>query len=299
MISQKVMFRPRRLGHGNLFVSDLNRSMEFYTRVCGLTEVFREPPIKAGFLSNGSSHHDIALMETSDKSRLGGDGHTLISNERGTRSGLNHFGWEMETEAELVEAYDRARELEVDLHRTANHQVSHSVYLFDPEGNYHEFYADASDNWREVWRSGNADVLTVKWSPEEAPPSTRSRYTADADLKPAPDAMISTRQVRHGTLVASDYHGTAAILHRGGGSRDHLFAVRWFVCGAERDSVRSRPRHSARYGWPVARVAPRWVRAVRRAGVVRGRGEAEGGGHTARNGSRSPDETGYIPEGPR
>jgi catechol 2,3-dioxygenase len=207
MISQKVMFRPRRLGHGNLFVSDLETSMEFYTRVCGLTEVFREPPIKAGFLSNGSSHHDIALIETSDKTRLSGDGQTLISDKRGTRSGLNHFGWEMETEAELVEAYDRARDLEIDLHRTVNHQVSHSVYLFDPEGNYHEFYADATDNWREVWRRNNADVLTVKWSPEEAPPSTSPRYTADADLKPAPDAVIPTRQVRHGALVASDYQG--------------------------------------------------------------------------------------------
>ncbi|PYN49060.1 MAG: hypothetical protein DMD95_02100 [Candidatus Rokuibacteriota bacterium] len=50
-----VRFHPRRLGHANLFVSDLDRSMRFYNAVCGLEEVRREPAIRIGFLSNGNT----------------------------------------------------------------------------------------------------------------------------------------------------------------------------------------------------------------------------------------------------
>lgn len=203
--TQNVMFRPRRLAHGNLFVSDLERSMQFYTQVCGLTEVFREPPIMAGFLSNGSSHHDMALLQISDRTRVGRDGQTLIPKERGSRAGLNHFGWEMENEAVLVEAYHRAQESGVNIHRTADHQVSHSVYVFDPEGNLHEFYADASDDWREIWRHGNTEVLTGEWSPDSARPCTKPLYIAEPELVPESGAAIPTRQIGHGALVVSNY----------------------------------------------------------------------------------------------
>ena len=205
MAAQKVRFGPRRLAHGNLFVSNLERSLRFYTRVCGLREVFREPPIKAGFLSNGSSHHDVALIEISDRTRRGGDGRVTIPASQGRSPGLNHFGWEMETEAQLVEAYRRARGSGLEVKRTANHQVSHSVYVFDPESNFNEFYSDASDDWREVWRPGNTDVLTVEWSPEEAEPSTKPLYIADPDLSPEPGSIIPSRQIDHGVLVANDY----------------------------------------------------------------------------------------------
>ncbi len=41
--SSAVRFAPRRLGHANLFVGELERSMRFYAEVCGLEEVRREP----------------------------------------------------------------------------------------------------------------------------------------------------------------------------------------------------------------------------------------------------------------
>ena len=81
------------------------------------------------------------------------------------------------------------------IHRTADHQVSHSVYLFDPEGNYHEFYADVAKDWREVWRDGNTEVLTVKWTPQTAERSTDARYAVHPDLVPYPGAIIPSRQV--------------------------------------------------------------------------------------------------------
>ena len=69
-----VRFRPRRLGHANLFVSDLDRSMRFYNAVCGLEEVRREPAIRIGFLSNGNTHHDVGLVQSSTARRVGRGG---------------------------------------------------------------------------------------------------------------------------------------------------------------------------------------------------------------------------------
>src|SRR5262245_29888845 len=48
-------FRPRRLGHANLFVSDYERASEFYQSVVGFEEVYRQPDNRASFLSNGNT----------------------------------------------------------------------------------------------------------------------------------------------------------------------------------------------------------------------------------------------------
>ena len=50
---------PRRLTHANLFVADMERSMDFYMSVIGLDESYRRVNLRAGFLTNGNSHHDI------------------------------------------------------------------------------------------------------------------------------------------------------------------------------------------------------------------------------------------------
>ena len=56
-----ALLKPRRLGHVNLFVSDLERAMAFYEDVAGFHEIFREPDIQAGFLSNGAA---VNIKET-------------------------------------------------------------------------------------------------------------------------------------------------------------------------------------------------------------------------------------------
>ena len=94
-----IKFGPRRLAHGNFFVRDVEASLDFYQRVCGLTLVFREPGIQAVFLSNGNSHHDVALMGVSAEARVGRDGQVQVPRGRGTLPGLNHLGFEMATEA--------------------------------------------------------------------------------------------------------------------------------------------------------------------------------------------------------
>src|SRR6202044_3507256 len=98
------IFEPRRLGHANLTVSELQRSLKFYNEVCGIDQAFAEPALGAGFLSNGNTHHDIAVVEV-------GAATWAPAWHPGRRStpGLGHLGIEMPSEAKLVEGYKIGR----------------------------------------------------------------------------------------------------------------------------------------------------------------------------------------------
>jgi catechol 2,3-dioxygenase len=199
----EVKFAPRRVGHGNFFVSDLERSMTYYEHVLGLQEVFREPAIVAGFLSNGNSHHDVGLIEIPKETLIGRDGQVQVMAKADRRPGLNHIGWEMETEAHLVEAYKRAVEAGVEVHRTVDHLISHSVYLWDPEGNYHEFYADAEEDWRAVYERNTGALITGNWDPTASAPSERPKYNPDPTYQNVPGAPLRPiRAARVSMLVA-------------------------------------------------------------------------------------------------
>jgi catechol 2,3-dioxygenase len=200
----EVRFRPRRVAHGNFFVSDLEESMRYYNEVLGLREVFREPGIGAGFLSNGSSHHDVGLIQVTDRTLTGRDGQVQVAAERGRTPGLNHIGLEMETEAELVAAYERAREAEVAIHRTVDHQISRSVYLFDPEGNYLEFYADADQDWRAIYEANEGQLITGNWVPDAKNASTSPKYIASPEFASVPDAPLTPRRAARVSLMVSD-----------------------------------------------------------------------------------------------
>lgn len=204
-LKHNVKFSPRRLGHGNLFVGELERSAEFYNKICGLREVYREPPIHAAFLSTGTSHHDIALMQVSELARVGRQGHVQVPKGRGEIPGLNHLAWEMENEALLVEAYDRAKTSGVHINRTADHQVSHSVYLFDPDGNLHEFYADAADDWKTIFRPDTTELVTGPWKPGGTPPSTKPKYVTQPETLTVPEAVFHPKSIGHCALSTMNF----------------------------------------------------------------------------------------------
>jgi catechol 2,3-dioxygenase len=197
-------FAPRRLGHANLFVGALDRSMRFYVDVCGIEEVRREPGIAAGFLSNGNTHHDVGLMQASGEVRLGRGGHVQVSSGRGHAAGLNHFGWEMDTEAALVAAWKRAKAANVEIHRLTDHQLSHSVYLFDPEGNLHEFYADSLKDWRSIFNPSRDDLISGDWNPEAAAPMQEPNWDPHPERRRVEDAVFHPVRISHAGLVVQD-----------------------------------------------------------------------------------------------
>lgn len=204
----EVRFSPRRLGHSNNFVGDVERSMQFFTDVCGFEEIARELQIPAGFVSNGNTHHDLGLVGLSKgEARIGRDGHLQMPKGRGIEPGLNHMGWEMENQKELVDAWHRYEKTGLPIHRLVDHQTSHSVYIFDPDGILHEIYADAIQDWRSVLK-GDLMHLTGSWDPDAVDePTTNVRYHPDFELGVVPNAALHPTKISRETVICDDYDG--------------------------------------------------------------------------------------------
>jgi catechol 2,3-dioxygenase len=251
--STAVRFAPRRLGHANVFVGDLERSMRFFNQVCGIEEVRREPGIGAGFLSNGNTHHDIGAMQCGAAVRVGVGGHVQIPQGRGQRPGLNHLGWEMDNEALLAAAWRRAVAAGVDIHRTADHQLAHSVYVFDPDGNLHEFYADVVDDWRTVFNPQREDLITGQWEPAAQPSSTASRWPREPERRVVPNAVFNPRRMARAVLVTPDLARLESFFTDVAGL-EPITEARAEDCALLRGSA-------TREGWDVALFAARNGRA--------------------------------------
>lgn len=195
------VFRSRRLGHVNLFVDDMARSTRFYNRVCGLTVEFTELGLKANFFGTGNTPHDVGVIETTKGvNRYGRDGHLQIPADAGERVGLNHLAWEVDNEAELVAGYQRARVRGVDVKRLADHQIAHSIYLPDPDGNMNEFYVDTVRDWRSVLH-GELDLITTVWRPDPARATAEPRYDPDPEIRHVAEAPFHPQRLTHAVLA--------------------------------------------------------------------------------------------------
>lgn len=136
----------KELGHIVLYVRDLEASRKFYGDVLGWREVTRLGEVGAMF-SSGRTHHELLLLE------VGPEAQPIPP---GRRVGMYHFGLKIgETDDELRAAIGKLQEAGVTIVGTADHTVTHSVYIVDPDGNEIELYIDVQP---EVWREDPAAI---------------------------------------------------------------------------------------------------------------------------------------------
>jgi catechol 2,3-dioxygenase len=126
------------VGHVHLKVADLERALSFYAGILGL-EVTQRMGDAAAFLSAGGYHHHIALNTWES---LGGS-----PAPPGT-TGLYHTAIVYPTRAALAHALQRVLRAHIPIEGAADHGVSQSVYLRDPDNNGVELYWDKpKDQW--------------------------------------------------------------------------------------------------------------------------------------------------------
>ncbi len=126
----------QELGHVVLYVSHLERSADFYRDTLGFREIFRE--VGAAAFSGGRTHHELLLLEVGTEPR-----------KKGMEPGLYHIGFKIgDTAEELRSAYRELKAQGVVIVGAADHGVTHSLYILDPDGNELELYADVSDEWK-------------------------------------------------------------------------------------------------------------------------------------------------------
>ena len=118
-----------RLNHAVLFVTDLERSLAFWTGAFGMQVVAREPRANAAFLRlpRSGNHHDLGLF---------GLGAGLPPRARGT-VGLYHLAWQVDTIDELEQARMTLAEHGA-FTGESSHGATKSVYGIDPDGNEFE-----------------------------------------------------------------------------------------------------------------------------------------------------------------
>jgi catechol 2,3-dioxygenase len=132
------------LGHVVLYVRDLERSRRFYRDVLGWKELSPDGglPFPAAAFSSGRTHHELLLIEV---------GPTAAPLPEGRRLGMYHFGLKIgESDEELRAARERLVEAGVRIGGSADHGVTHSLYIEDPDGNEIELYIDVQPaRWKD------------------------------------------------------------------------------------------------------------------------------------------------------
>lgn len=112
----------RSLNHAVLFVSDVDRSAEFYCDVVGFERLPVDFPGGAFLRGSASANdHDLGLFQATGP-------------RPGDRSvGLYHLAWEVATLADLAATRDRMSEVGA-LTGMSNHAGTKAVYGRDPDG---------------------------------------------------------------------------------------------------------------------------------------------------------------------
>jgi catechol 2,3-dioxygenase len=126
------------LGHVVLYVSNLSISANFYKETLGFAEIHHD--LHTALFSSGRTHHELLLIE------VGGKPKELSS----PVPGLYHIGFKIgNTDEELKAAYEELTKKGVQFVGGADHHVTHSLYILDPDNNELELYVDVNDDWKE------------------------------------------------------------------------------------------------------------------------------------------------------
>lgn len=139
-----------RIGHIHLKVSDLNKSLDFYSRLLGF-EVVNSYGKDAVFLSAGGYHHHIGINIWYSKNAPPAPVNT---------SGLFHFAIQYPSRKDLAEIYKRLKDEGYPVDGMSDHGVSEALYLYDPDRNGIELYCDRPRKEWPLKHDGSIDMFT-------------------------------------------------------------------------------------------------------------------------------------------
>jgi catechol 2,3-dioxygenase len=178
---------PMRVGMVNLRVRNLDLVADYYRDVLGLTVMARS--VMGALLGAGG----VPLLHLQRRESA--------PREARNAAGLYHTAFLVPTRKDLARWLVHAAANKVPLSGFADHLVSESVYLDDPEGNGIEVYADrAPDTWK--WENGSVAMATDQLDFDSLLALTDTRTTKYA--KAPDDLRIGHMHLRVGDLAQAD-----------------------------------------------------------------------------------------------
>ena len=154
-----------KIGYVSLNVSDLQASVQFYESILGF-QVFSRPSSERVLLSgSNNSRYLIELLQTEE---LGDNNSRSDPSVITNRAGLYHFAVLLPERKHLA---DMLRNLvnnrnEVYFDGLADHLVSESIYIRDPDYNGIEIYRDRPrSEWK--WNGNQVQIATLPLNTEE------------------------------------------------------------------------------------------------------------------------------------
>jgi catechol 2,3-dioxygenase len=120
-----MSYKPRKLGHVNIFVRNAERARDWYEDLLGLHTHGFTPGRAAFMTSDLGNSHEIALVEV---------GEDAPGPQKG-QVGLNHMAWYMDSIDDLKELYFRIKEKNIKIERVSDHGHAIGIYIRDPDGN--------------------------------------------------------------------------------------------------------------------------------------------------------------------
>ncbi len=142
------MIPVRRLNHAVLYVSDLERSVDFYVRLFGFEVIARQGPMAFLRAKGSSNHHDLGLLSL-------GEG---APRPRPGSTGLYHLAWELGSIKELASAREELQKAGA-ITGESDHGATKSVYGADPDGNEIELMVLLP---KEKWGVWEHEVTTAR-----------------------------------------------------------------------------------------------------------------------------------------
>jgi catechol 2,3-dioxygenase len=187
---------PMRVGMVTMRVRQLDPVADFYRDAIGLAVM--ERTATGALLGSGG----VRLLALQANPKAG--------NESRNAAGLYHTAFLMPTRKDLARWLVHAAINRVPLSGFADHRVSESVYLDDPEGNGIEVYADRDPSlWQ--WSAGSVTMATDELNIDDLLKLTDTR---SGDYAKAPEGLrIGHVHLRVGDIAEADsfYHGTIGL----------------------------------------------------------------------------------------
>ena len=120
-----MSYKPKFLGHVNIFVRNVERSQKWYEDVLGLHTYDLRPGNAAFMSADLDQSHEVALVQVGEEA----------AGPQAGQVGLNHMAWMMHSLEDLKELYQHLKDKKVPIQRVSDHGISIGIYLHDPDGN--------------------------------------------------------------------------------------------------------------------------------------------------------------------